>query len=116
VLAVGEHLWGEVDDHTLRMTTGLAGGVGCGEQELCGVLSGGVMVIGAQHGRTAPDVDDSECHRLVCLYRNRFIEELGHSRCMDLRESGFGGDGPWPCSNLIERAARILLEVLDEAQ
>jgi C_GCAxxG_C_C family probable redox protein len=116
VLAVGEQLWGQVDNHTLRMTTGLAGGVGCGYEELCGVLSGGVMVIGAEHGRTEPDADDAECNRLVCLYRDRFIEELGNSRCLDLRDSGFGGDGPWPCSNLIERATRVLLGVLEEAR
>lgn len=115
MLAVGEHLWGEVDDHTRRLTTGLAGGLGCGYQELCGALSGGALLIGALYGRTAPDQDDSECNRLVCLYRERFVEELGTSRCFDLRESGFGSDGLWPCSTLVERAARILLEVLDEA-
>jgi hypothetical protein len=43
------------------------------------------------------------------------MAELGTSRCFDLRESGFGSEGKWPCSTLVERAAGILLEVLAEA-
>ena len=43
MLAVGEHLWGEVDGRIRRMTSGLAGGVGCSYEELCGALSGGAL-------------------------------------------------------------------------
>ena len=115
MLAVGEHLWGCVDEMALRMSSGLAGGVGCSNEELCGALSGGAMLIGGVCGRTGPDQDDAECNRLVCAYRDRFTAELGTTRCFDLRESGFGGEGQWPCSTLVERAAGILLEVLSEA-
>jgi C_GCAxxG_C_C family probable redox protein len=116
VLAVGEHLLGHVDEVMLRVSTALAGGVGGSHQELCGALSGGALLIGALYGRTDPDLDDTECRRLVCCYRDRFIEELGTSNCFELRESGYGSEGKWPCSTLVERAARVLLEVLaDEA-
>lgn len=110
---MGEHLWGQVDDRVLRMTSGLAGGVGCSQQELCGVLSGGTMIIGAQYGRTLPEEDDSECNRLVCLFRDRFVEAFGTARCCELRESGYGSDGQWPCSTLVERATKLLLDTLD---
>jgi C_GCAxxG_C_C family probable redox protein len=112
VLAVGEHLWGHVDDCLLRMSCGLAGGVGCSHQELCGALSGGALLIGALYGRTDAGEDDTECQELVCSYRDRFVQELGTSLCFELRESGFGSEGKWPCSTLVERAARILMEVL----
>jgi C_GCAxxG_C_C family probable redox protein len=112
VLAVGEHLWGGVDDRIRRMTTGLAGGIGCSQEELCGALSGGVLVIGSLYGRTSAEANDDECNRLVCSYRERFIEEFGTSRCFDIRESGYGSEGIWPCSALVERATRILLETL----
>jgi C_GCAxxG_C_C family probable redox protein len=116
VLAVGEHLLGHVDDGMLRMSTALAGGVGGSYRELCGALSGGALLIGALYGRTDPNVDDTECRRLVCCYRDRFVQELGASLCFELRESGYGSEGQWPCSTLVERAARILLKVLaDEA-
>jgi C_GCAxxG_C_C family probable redox protein len=112
VLAVGEHLWSTVDDQIRRMTSGLAGGLGCGYEELCGALSGGTLVIGAQYGRTSPDQDDSECNRRVCAYREHFLREFGTTRCGDLRASGYGSDGQWPCSVLVERATWILWQVL----
>jgi C_GCAxxG_C_C family probable redox protein len=117
VLAVGEHLWGHVEDLMLRISCGLAGGVGCSHQELCGALSGGVLVLGALYGRTHPDEDDAQCDRLICTYRERFVQEFGTSRCCELKASGYGSDGQWPCSTLVERATRILLHVLaTEAQ
>lgn len=114
MLAVGEHLWGDVDDHTRRMTSGLAGGVGCSYQELCGALSGGALIIGALHGRASADEDDTECNRRVSLYRDQFLERFGTTRCFDLRESGYGSEGRWPCSALVDQATRILWQVLSE--
>ena len=96
------------------MTSGLAGGVGCSHQELCGALSGGALIIGALYGRTSADEDDAECNRRVCLYRERFLERFGTTRCFDLRESGYGSEGRWPCSALVDQATRILWQVLSE--
>jgi C_GCAxxG_C_C family probable redox protein len=114
VLAVGEQLWGKVDDQIRRMTTGLAGGLGCSYQELCGALSGGTLIIGALYGRTTPDGDDEECNRRACAYRERFLARFGTTRCIELRDSGYGSEGQWPCSTLVEAAAHLLLEVLAE--
>jgi C_GCAxxG_C_C family probable redox protein len=110
---VGGHLWGKVDDSLLRASTGLGGGVGGCQQELCGALSGGVLVIGGVYGRTSVDEDDTLCYELVCAFRDRFAEAFGTTRCVEIRDSGYGGDGPWPCSAAVERATRILLEVLN---
>jgi C_GCAxxG_C_C family probable redox protein len=96
------------------MTLGLGGGVGGSHEELCGALSGGVLMIGALYGRTSVDEDDDECYRRVCLYRDRFLEHFGTTRCFDLRESGFGSEGLWPCAALVEQATRILWQVLSE--
>jgi C_GCAxxG_C_C family probable redox protein len=112
VLAVGEHLWGHVDDRIRRMTTGLGGGVGGTKQELCGALSGGVLLIGALHGRTRPHEDDSRCQLLVSRYREQFAQEFGATNCGEIREGGYGSGGTVPCSVLVERAAHTLLEVL----
>jgi C_GCAxxG_C_C family probable redox protein len=114
VLAVGEVLWGQVEDRVRRMTCGLAGGVGGSHEELCGALSGGALLIASLYGRTSADENDDECNRLVCVYRERFIEAFGTSRCCDIRESGYGSEGRWPCSTLVERATIILLDVLGE--
>lgn len=116
MLAVGEHVWGEVDDRTRRISSALAGGLGCSHQEVCGALSGGVLIVGGLFGRTSSDQDDSHCNQLACTYRGRFLQEFGASRCGDLRASGYGSDGIWPCATLVERATLILLEVLAERQ
>ncbi len=113
MLAVGEYLLGYVDDWVQRMTTGLAGGVGGSHQEMCGALSGGVLLIGAMHGRTRSDEDDNQCRKLATEYRERFAQELGATLCCDLRANGYGSGGTQPCSALVERAARILLDVLN---
>lgn len=112
MLAVGGQVWGQVDERIQRMTSALAGGVGCSQEELCGALSGGALVIGSLYGRVDPDADDEECNRWVCAYRQRFQQAFGATRCADIRASGYGSDGLWPCSALVEQAARILLELL----
>ena len=98
------------------MTTGLVGGMGSSLEELCGALSGGALLIGGLHGRTEPDQGDSVCNRLVTIYRQRFVDAFGTGRCLDIRESGYGSSGRWPCSTMVERAARILFSVLAGAQ
>ena len=112
MLAVGEHLLGEIDDQTLRMTTAMGGGVGLTQQELCGALSSGVLLIGALYGRTTSAEDDAQCAQIAAHYRQRFLEEFGSTRCQDIRDRGFGSGGTWPCSELVERAGGILLETL----
>lgn len=114
MLAVGEHVLGNVDDHTLRMTTGFSGGVGCTYRDQCGALSAGIMIIGARHGRTQSDADDALCLKLSTEYRDRFADELGSIYCAKLRAEKYGSQGQEPCSVLVERAARIFLQVLQE--
>ena len=113
MLAVGEHLLGSVDDQIMRMTTGLAGGVGGSHEEMCGALSAGTLLVGALHGRAGPEEPDEPCYGLAASFRARFVEEWGTSRCADLRALGYGSDGTIPCAVLVKRAAAIFLEVLD---
>ena len=114
MLAVGEYLLGQVDDRFVRIATGLGGGLGGTHQELCGALSGGVLLIGALYGRIKPDEDQSLCMELTILFRERFALELGSTNCRVLRESGYGSEGSIPCSVLVERAVHVLLDTLTE--
>ena len=116
MLAVGEHVLGYVDDQTLRMTTGFSGGIGVTYRDICGALSAGIMIIGASHGRTNPDEDDSLCQELVSTYRDRFTRELGSVTCHELRSLGYGSQGVEPCAELVGRAAGILLDVLNDTK
>ena len=109
VVAVGEYLWGDVNDWLRRASTGFSGGVGNSSHELCGALSGGVLLIGALLGRTSVQQNDSKCQQIAARYRDQFFAQFGACRCCDVRRTHS------PCSELVEQAARLLLVILEEA-
>ena len=114
MLAVGEHVLDGIEPHWVRMTSGLAGGVGGTREEMCGALSAGVMVIGGAFGRSSSEEDDTVAYALAARYRERFLEEWGATRCASLREMVDAPDGLSSCSALVERAAMMLLELFDQ--
>ncbi len=114
MLAVGGHVLGSLDPHMVRMTTGFAGGLGDTQQEMCGALSAGVMLIGALYGRNSLEEDDRLALDLAARYRERFLAELGPTQCGVLYERVHAPGGLGSCSLVVERAARILLELLAE--
>jgi C_GCAxxG_C_C family probable redox protein len=112
VLAVGEHLLGEVSTDTLKMASIFAGGVAGTRQELCGALSAGAMVVGALHGRTRPGEDEKKARELVGRFRERFLAEFGTTQCAPIRERFEVPGKTGFCAPVTERAVEILLEVL----
>ena len=112
LLVVGEYYLGEINPQALRISTVFAGGVGSTNEELCGALSGGLMVIGAMHGRTDPRASDDRCMHLGAAYRERFLEYFGHIRCADLKEHWIGKKGQETCAALVADAAGVLVDVL----
>lgn len=104
---MGEHALGHVDDQILKLSTGFAGGIGCGYQDVCGALSAGVLIIGARHGRTRPDVDDSLCQATATHFRDRFVQAFGTTCCEELRKHHR------PCSSLVQHASQIFLMILE---
>jgi C_GCAxxG_C_C family probable redox protein len=114
MIAVGDHFFGPVTEREIRMTTGLGGGIGLTFQEICGVYSAGVLIIGALFGRSSQDQDDELCQTIILEYRDRFRNRLDTINCSELREENYGSGGEEPCSVLVERASRILIEVIEE--
>jgi len=115
VAAVGEYLWGGVDDQIQMISTGFSGGVGGTHEELCGGVSGAAMIIGLLYGRTTADEAKMiRCKRLIATHRDRFIEKFGDTRCQALRDAEFGSDERNPCSAIIAPAAFMLLDILEE--
>lgn len=112
---MGEQQWGTVDAQTRRISTAFSGGLGSTKQELCGALSGGAILIGAELGRTSTAEDNTRCKALVARYRDAFEQHYGYTICSDLRANGWGGSGT-PCRELVAQAVEIMLDVLAEAQ
>jgi len=114
LLAVGEQLWGHVDPQMVRMATAFGGGMGGTRQEACGALTGGIMVIGAHLASQRPGENEEPMRQAVACYRARFMDEIGPTQCAALRDGLYGPEGREPCSLLVQRAVRILLQILDE--
>ncbi len=121
MLTVGEQYLVDVEpwcgemDALVRVATGFSGGLGDTRQELCGALSGGVMLIGALFGRTSLEEDDQPAVDLAARYRERFLETCGYTRCSDLREQIVDPPGGLDsCGELVEQAAMVLIGLLEE--
>jgi len=114
VLAVGEHVLTTFDFHMVMIASPFAGGVGGTKEEMCGALSGGVIVIGALHGRSEADADDQAAELAAVRYRERFTEEFGTTRCGLIYDEVHAPGGLGSCRYVGERAALMLLEVLQE--
>lgn len=113
VLAVGEQLFPEKLSGVLRIATPFSGGVGGTQEELCGAFSGGLMVIGALHGRIAVDEDDELCLALSSTFQERFKAHFGYLRCKDLRKNWIGQAGQPDCAELTAQAVRLIVDLLN---
>ncbi len=116
LLAVGEHVLGDEVRDVVRYVTAFAGGVGCGYQELCGALSGGIAIIGGRFGRTSCDEDEKLAQNLARRFRQSFLDEFGCTQCKQVRELLKEPGGMGSCAVLVEWAANLLLEMISEAE
>lgn len=115
VKAVGPHVARDWQPVCARVATGFAGGVGDSEQEMCGALAGGILIIGALFGRTTLE-DDTLCQRLAKQYRERFLATFGETQCARLQENVVKSEGGLgSCAMLVHRATMLLLGVLADA-
>ena len=112
MLAVGGHVLGQLEPQSLRMATAFGGGIGGTRREGCGAFSGGVMAIGGLHGRTQASEDDQRAYDLAKQYQEAFLAEFGTTQCDPIRKRFQKPDGSHGCDQVVEWAARILLNML----
>jgi C_GCAxxG_C_C family probable redox protein len=104
----------EFPDACKRMGTGFSGGLGGTHQELCGALSGGVLVSSMLLGRRTLEQDDRPAMNAATLYRARFLAKFGDTQCARLRDRIKAPGGLGTCAVLVEQATALLLDVLQE--
>jgi C_GCAxxG_C_C family probable redox protein len=110
-IAVGDHCFGEVPEVLLRASGPLAGGGGSCYEEMCGILSGGMMMLGALLGRTLPTEDDEAIFALAREYRDRFRALAQHTQCQAIRDTL--PEKEKRCEPIVVAAVRILVEMLE---
>ncbi len=97
------------------MTTGFGAGVGRSREEICGILSGSIMLIGLKYGRTNSTEDDKGCMHRVAAFRDEFKEIYGTTQCSELLQLDLGSEeDEYPCYFILEQTANRLLELLDD--
>ncbi len=117
---------GMTTEQIAPMVGGFGGGVGGSHQELCGALSGGVLVLSLLHPHTqAGDAAGKQrVYALVKDFRQRFSAVFGRTRCGELLEARPGVTDQTPaaarlgitthCNIMIVTAVEILEQMLRE--
>lgn len=116
LLAVGEHLWGQVEPEKVKMVSLFAGGLASTHEETCGALCAGVMILGALYGRSGPDGDETLAKQLAQKLREGFVAEYGSTQCKRVRELVKGPDNSGSCAPVGELGAALLLALLDKVE
>jgi len=108
-----------------RIATGLAGGVGS-HGEVCGALTGGVLVIGLLYGNDIPDDEVKyACYDKTSQFVERFKLVNAHIRCRELLQIDLTSDPDFEtykalnlrekvCNAVIHNAVSSLMDLLDE--
>jgi C_GCAxxG_C_C family probable redox protein len=108
-----------------RIATGFGGGIGK-QGEICGAVSGGIILVGLAAGRMSSE----DKHAKETAYRNasnlisRFKQNFGAFRCTDLLELDIGEPSQLEnyrsmnlkemvCSRAVETSLMIVLELID---
>ena len=113
MIAVGDRYLSDVSETLIRVSCPFGGGVGGCYEELCGVLSGATIVLGALWGRVTAAENDDLVRDLACRFRQHFIEANGSSQCRAIRDSL--PDQPKRCLPVVQEATRVLAELIEEA-
>lgn len=112
VIATGGYYLDPLPEILIRASCPFGGGIGGCREEVCGLVSGATLVLGALWGRTTPQEDDHWLYEVVCEYRRRFIAAYGTTQCAPLREQYEAK--AQRCTPLVKGATRMLLEIIEE--
>lgn len=116
---------GYEDELTFKAATGFGGGVGR-MGDICGALTGGVMAIGLQHGRTSREdqMGGPKTYALAEKLYKLFEKEMGSPSCYDIIRTNLRDDeerkqwamqgGPQRCRELIKQTAHLVRQVIEE--
>jgi len=110
----------------MPLAGGFGGGVGGSHEEVCGAVSGGVLILSLcfPHARGSDQEAKKNLYRVAKEFRRRFFEVFGFSRCGDLLRARPGVTEKTPaarrlgvtahCDNMIVTAVELLERLVQE--
>ncbi len=86
--ALLETLHGSADPTIMKVSTSFMGGISGTEQQICGAVSGSLIVLGSLYGRSEPDVNDDFLTKIGQEFLKNFTNTCGANSliCHELRE------------------------------
>lgn len=103
------------DDNTWdipNVASGFGGGIGSCKEDVCGILTGGVIALGRLYGRSAPGADINNLKDLIGEFRKTFIERVGSTKCPDILEKLGEQEEMNKCKKLTAEMTGALWEII----
>ncbi|MFP5221820.1 MAG: C-GCAxxG-C-C family (seleno)protein [Acidobacteriota bacterium] len=117
LLALSEaHGNGRAEGLSPRIATCFGGGVGRTHQEMCGALAGGLLALGALHGRDRRHGNWDRAAELASALRQKFIARFGASACKDVLAGLGEQENMAKCKRLSGITAGLASELLRETR
>ena len=125
VVVAFSDLTGLEDSFSAKMASSFGGGMGR-MREVCGAVSGMLMVLGLLYGYDTPgdDVSKKQQYTVVQQLSGKFREEVGSIVCREILKNPPSDPNPSPrtaeyyakrpCARMVYTAARILDEYIQE--
>ena len=120
VLAAYCDMYGLEKDFALRIGNGFGGGI-ARKQEICGAVSGAIMLIGLKYGKI--ESDDSAAHektyKMIDCFCKKFIERNNSLNCYELLGCNLSianekGLFATLCKKYVSDSAELIEELLEE--
>src|SRR5574337_2076376 len=99
-----------------RVASGFGGGIGGSQGDVCGALTGGIVVLGWLFGRSEPSADKSEVFALAAEFRDQFAKRVGSTNCKTILDMLGPQENKMRCKQLTAEAAGILADILTRRQ
>jgi len=125
VLASFADLFGLEEEQMLRISQPFGGGI-AHRGDICGAVSGALMVLGLKHGRTKAEdlASRDKTYAAVDAFLRKFVEIHGSFLCRELLGRDMSSPAAWDrareeglfatlCPRFVRQAAEILEEMLD---
>lgn len=122
VFAAYSDLFGLDKEIAFRIGNGFGGGI-ARKQEICGAVSGAIMVIGLKYGKTQPDdmVSHEDTYKKVDYFYKSFIERNKSTNCREIlgcdliiaKEKGLFSS---VCRKCVIDAAEIIENLLNDRE
>ena len=108
-----KNLESELDPGLVKVASGFGGGVGGTREEICGVLTGGIMAFGLLFGRTSPTEEDAKAKEMATALLARFIQRYGTTQCQGVINQFDEATRSTQCQELTMWVAEIVADILE---